>query len=115
MIWWRIWPVSRTNAMKHLLAILLGCVVLQAQVPFARVASQGELDKGNWLTYSGNLEAHRFSPLKQINPSNVGALKPLWIYQPTVSGRFETSPVVVDGIMYITEPPTVVTALDPRT
>ena len=93
--------------------LLLG-VVSAAQVPFARVAN-GELDRGNWLTYSGNLEAHRYSPLKQITTANVGSLKPMWIYQPAIAGRFETSPVVVDGMMIISEPPTVVTALDPKT
>src|SRR5262249_3654727 len=65
--------------------------------------------------YSGNLSAHRHSPLKQITPANVAGLKPIWIYQPETAGRFETTPVVVDGVMYITEPPTVVSALDPKT
>src|SRR5438876_1143365 len=95
-------------------AIILFCASLSAQVPFNRVAN-GELDKGNWLTYSGNLEAHRHSPLSQITPANVASLKPVWIYQPSIAGRFETSPVVVDGLMYITEPPTVVVALDLKT
>ena len=99
--------------MKHF-ALILFCTALHAQVPFDRLID-GELDKGNWLTYSGNLSAHRHSPLTQITPANVAGLKPIWIYQPAVASRFETSPVVVDGIMYITEPPTVVTALDPKT
>ena len=100
--------------MKLFTLILLLSGASSAQVPFPRVANS-ELDKGNWLTYSGNLEAHRHSPLKQITPANVVGLKPIWIYQPAVAGRFETSPVVVDGMMFITEPPTVVTALDPKT
>ncbi len=100
--------------MKHIAIILFWPLLAQTQVRFDRIAA-GELDKGNWLTYSGNLEAHRHSPLKQITPANVASLKPIWIYQPAVAGRFETSPIVVDGLMFITEPPTVVTALDVKT
>ena len=100
--------------MKHYLLLLFGLNLASAQVTFDRIQNS-ELEKGNWLTYSGNLAAHRFSPLSQITPANVAKLKPAWIYQPQVAGRFETSPVVVDGIMYISEPPTAVTALDART
>lgn len=86
-----------------------------AQVPYERIRGSVELDKGNWLTYSGNYQGHRFSPLNQINKANVAGLKPIWIYQPANPGRFETSPIVADGVMYVTESPTIVTALDPRT
>jgi alcohol dehydrogenase (cytochrome c) len=100
--------------MKHFTTILFLATLAYAQVSFERVRD-GELEKGNWLTYSGNLEAHRFSPLTQIAPANVGKLRPAWIYQPQEAGRFETSPIVVGGVMYISEPPTAVTALDART
>jgi alcohol dehydrogenase (cytochrome c) len=69
----------------------------------------------NWLTYGGNFQSQRFSPLKQVNRQNVSSLKVAWIYQPTGRGIVETSPIVVDGIMYVTEPPSTVTALDART
>jgi alcohol dehydrogenase (cytochrome c) len=72
-------------------------------------------EPGNWLTYSGNYQAHRFSPLNQITTENVARLRPVWVYQIDGRGRFETSPIVVDGIMYVTEPPTRVAALDVRT
>src|SRR5580658_2821493 len=66
----------------------------------------------NWLMSGGNYQAWRFSRLKQINTANVPTLKAAWIYQPANSGQQETSAVVVDGIMYITEAPSTVTALD---
>jgi alcohol dehydrogenase (cytochrome c) len=69
----------------------------------------------NWLTYGGNYESHRFSKLDQINTRNVGSLKMEWVYQLRRQGIFETSPIVVDGYMYMTEPPSTVTALDVRT
>ncbi len=92
--------------------IFFAMMTLAAQVPYDRIRVNGE---GNWLTYSGNYQGHRFSTLDQINKANVAGLKPLWIYQPANAGRFETSPIVADGVMYVTEPPTIVTALDPRT
>src|SRR5262245_25561658 len=94
--------------------LLLSVVTASAQVPYKRVLNAGD-EPGNWLTYSGNYSAHRFSPLNQITPANVSRLKPLWVYQIGARTRFETSPLVVDGVMYVTEPPTRVTALDLRT
>ena len=93
---------------------LLIATVVQAQVPYKRIVN-AVTEPGNWLTYSGNYQAHRFSPLQEITPQNVARLKPLWVYQIEARSRFETSPVVVDGVMYVTEPPTKVTALDLRT
>ena len=69
----------------------------------------------NWITYGGNYASQRFSELKQINTENVSNLKMQWVYQLRNQGMFESSPLVVDGIMYVTEPPTTVTALDVRT
>lgn len=100
--------------LKQFLVVLFCLGTVAGQVPFERVRN-GELDKGNWLTYSGDLGANRHSPLREINTANVAGLKPVWIYQPAMAGRFETSPVAVDGVLYITENPTVVTALDAKT
>jgi alcohol dehydrogenase (cytochrome c) len=69
----------------------------------------------DWLTYGGNYSSQRFSELKQVNTENVANLKMQWVYQLRQQGIFESSPIVVDGIMYVTEPPTTVTALDVRT
>jgi alcohol dehydrogenase (cytochrome c) len=84
------------------------------QVPAQRIAA-AESEPANWLTYSGNYQSHRHSSLTQITRENVGRLKPAWIYQVRRTGIVETSPIVVDGVMYITEPPSTVTALDVRT
>src|SRR5215470_13882404 len=98
------------------IACLLLWATVRAQVPYQRIVS-AKSEPGNWLTYSGNYHAHRFSPLTQITPENVAKLKVAWVYQiPAVKdSAFETSPIVVDGVMYVTEPPTRVTALDLRT
>jgi len=93
---------------------LLIATSAQAQVSYERIANAAA-EPGAWLTYSGNYQAHRFSPLKEITQQNVSRLKPAWVYQIEARTRFETSPIVVDGVMYVTEPPTRVTALDLRT
>jgi len=85
-----------------------------AQVPYERILRSSSQPE-NWLTYSGNYQAHRYSALGQINRENVGRLKTAWIYQVHAHHKLETSPLVFDGIMYITEPPSDVTALDLRT
>ncbi|HEX4946514.1 MAG TPA: PQQ-dependent dehydrogenase, methanol/ethanol family [Blastocatellia bacterium] len=98
-----------------LLLLVFSCAVFApAQVPYQRLVN-ADKEPGNWLTYSGNYAAHRFSSLKQITPENVANLKVKWVYQKEEKGGFETSPVVVDGVMYVTEPPTRVAGLDVRT
>jgi alcohol dehydrogenase (cytochrome c) len=82
-------------------------------VSYDRLIKAGS-DSLNWLTYSGDYYSHRYLPLKDINVDNVSRLSVAWVYQ-TIPGLVETSPIVVDGIMYITEPPSIVTALDAKT
>jgi alcohol dehydrogenase (cytochrome c) len=55
----------------------------------------------DWTSYDGNSSGNRYSTLSQINTSNVKQLSLAWLF-PTVSGRLETTPIVVDGVMYIT-------------
>ncbi len=69
----------------------------------------------NWLMYSGNYYSQRYSGLDQINGVNAGQLEMKWAYQLRALDRAETTPVVVDGVMYVTESPSNVTALDART
>jgi len=65
--------------------------------------------------YGGDYHSQRYSRLTQINRETVHSLKPAWIYQPNRPQQpFESSPVVVNGIMYVTEPLSTVTALDAR-
>lgn len=85
-----------------------------AEVSYDRIRHAAQ-DPGNWLTYSGSYDAQRYSRLDQITPDNVSRLKVAWIYQSEGRGRFETSPLVVDGVMYLTEIGARVTAVDART
>lgn len=104
--------------MKTILSIsisLFFSAQIFSQVSYQRIAN-AENEPGNWFTYSGNYAATRFSPLQQINTNNVQKLAPVWIYQlRNPQGPFETTPIVADKIMYISEPPSTVTALDVAT
>jgi alcohol dehydrogenase (cytochrome c) len=71
-------------------------------------------EPGNWLTYSGDYRSHHYSTLKQITSENVHRLRAKWIYQ-MHKQKVETTPIVVDGVMYVTRPPSDVIALDAET
>ena len=69
-------------------------------ISFAEVASP---KAGTWPTYHGNLSGNRFSALTQINTGNVERLAPKWMFTiPTAPRALEVTPVVVDGVMYVT-------------
>jgi PQQ-dependent dehydrogenase (methanol/ethanol family) len=68
--------------------------------------------RGDWPTYYGNLSGNRYSVLDQITPGNVSKLQLQWIF-PIQYQPLETTPLVVDGVMYVTGPNQVF-ALDGR-
>jgi PQQ-dependent dehydrogenase (methanol/ethanol family) len=59
-------------------------------------------DENNFLTTNGNYDQTRYFPGKQINTLNVGKLHPAWIFQTEVKESQETTPIVVNGVMYVT-------------
>src|SRR6185369_17143315 len=69
----------------------------------------------NWLTYSGSYSSQRYSPLNQITPENVGSLELKWVFQARSLEKFETTPLVVDGVMYLTQAPNDVVSIDAKT
>ena len=69
----------------------------------------------NWLMYNGTLDSQRYSRLDQIDTDNVGQLKLMWAHHIPQLDRNETTPLVVDGVMFITESPSNVTAVDAAT
>lgn len=112
------------NYLKAVRPILTGCFLLVGTLASAQTSYQqllnDEANGDDWLSYSGGYKSERFSPLAQINPSNVSQLKVMWAYQMQAAGIAgaglqETTPLVANGIMYLTEAPSSVTALDART
>ena len=56
----------------------------------------------DWPSYDGSTTGNRYTTLTQVDKSNVGRLAPKWIYTIPTSLRLQVTPVVVDGIMYVT-------------
>ncbi len=65
--------------------------------------------------YGRTYDGHRYSPLKQINTENVARLIPVWTFQTGVLDGFECTPLVIDGIMYVTTPWNHAYAIDAKT
>lgn len=83
-------------------------------VSYERLVKAG-LEPGNWLMYSSTYDGWRFSRLDQINTQNVGRLHVKWLFQGRHVEKFETTPLVVDGIMYLTRPENEIYAVDAET
>ena len=79
---------------------------IQATLSPVTAEEQSRIQKpadGEWPGYHGLPSANRHSPLKQINTANAARLKPAWTYAlPHMS--LQTTPLVADGIMYVTAP-----------
>jgi sulfocyanin len=69
-------------------------------------------DATNWVMYGGGYNNQRYSPLAQVNTSTVKDLALAWTYKTGVPLSFETTPIVVDGVMYATTAGSKVIALN---
>src|SRR3954447_16090332 len=102
-------PGSKAAEVKP--AALFGNMGTATQDLLNRAASDGN----NFLHTNGNYEQTRFYPNRQINRDNVGKLRPAWIFQTDVRDSLETTPIVINGVMYVTTAFDHVFALDART
>jgi alcohol dehydrogenase (cytochrome c) len=84
---------------------------VSAQVTSDRIR-QAAQEPHNWLTYSGGYASHRYSLLNDVTPANVASLELKWVYQGQAIGAWQATPLVVDGVMYVTQRPNDVLALD---
>jgi alcohol dehydrogenase (cytochrome c) len=75
----------------------------------------GLTNPSRWLIYSGDYTGQRFSPLTQITPANAGQLAAQWTFQTGVVNKFEATPLVLDGVLYVTGPLNHAWAIDART
>jgi len=69
----------------------------------------------DWPSYGKDYSNQRFSSLTQINRDNVAQLAPAWKFQSGVKATFQATPIVVDGVMYVSLPYNHVVALDAKT
>ncbi len=110
--------IGRTILLAGAMAVPLGLVAVaqetgggggggNAKAPEAPNVSQAMLnsaakDSKNFLHTNGNYDQSRFHPADQITTKNVKELHVAWIFQTDVRESMETSPIVVDGVMYVT-------------
>lgn len=99
------------NSMARLILPLALATLAPAQVTYDDLK---KADPRNWLHYNGQYHSQRHSLLKQIHLGNVRNLVPQWIYHVNEARRLESVPIVVDGVMYVSQP-NEVHALDART
>jgi alcohol dehydrogenase (cytochrome c) len=100
--------------MIRFLCLLASLLPVAAQVTPERLLN-ADKDPANWITYSGSYRGWRYSGLDQITRANASKLKLKWVYQMPTTHTVETTPLVVDGVMYFSEPPSNVVALDAAT
>ena len=104
-------------------ALLLWVYPVYAQQPSTPLGSpvtserllKASEEPENWLMYSGQYNSQRYSRLTAIDKSNVDQLEMKWVKQLETLADVETTPLVVDGVMYFTESPSTVIALDAST
>jgi alcohol dehydrogenase (cytochrome c) len=92
--------------------------VVSARGITSRDLLDGLNDHSRWITFSGDYSGRRHSPITQVTPQNVHRLVPRWIFQSgtTTRGRgFEATPLISDGVMYVTGSNNFAWALDART
>jgi len=94
--------------------VALASLPVAAQVTYERLLRAAQ-EPQNWLTYSGGYASQRYSPLARITPANVANIEQKWVLQASVAGTWQATPIVVDGVMYVTQRPNDVMALDART
>lgn len=102
--------------MKFLWAIILclAATSISAQVSYQRILN-AQNEPQNWLTFSGNYSGLRYSTLDQITPANAKDLELKWVFQVDSVQKLESTPLVVDGVLYLTQPPNDIIALDGKT
>lgn len=100
------WAVFVTTRLTLLLSLAL------QSVSVARGAGPADAD---WPLHGRDHANTRFSELAQITTANVGALKPAWTFRTGIDATFQATPIVMDGVMYLTTPFNDVIALDAAT
>jgi alcohol dehydrogenase (cytochrome c) len=105
---------TMTRALGPFALAVLAPLVARADVSYERLLRAGS-EPQNWLTYSGSYASQRHSTLREIKPSNAASLELKWVFQAQSLESFETTPLVVDGVMYLTQRPNDEVALDAKT
>lgn len=102
-----------SGVLRGALVAAVAFSVLNAADVTADRLERAESEPENWLTYYGTYKSWRYSPLDQINRSNVKHLTPVWAFESGLDdGGMQSAPLVVDGVMYVSTAQNHVFALD---
>src|SRR5262245_27332667 len=99
---------------RAVILLFASVTVLNAQITYDRLLNAAK-EPQNWLTYSGGFASQRYSTLSQITPENVKDLTLQWAFQQRSTEKFEATPLVADGVMYLTQAPNDIVALNAAT
>src|SRR5262245_19139982 len=105
---------EKLTMLRAVVLLLASVTALNAQVTFDRLLNAAK-EPQNWLTYGGGLASQRYSALSQITPENVKDLTLQWAFQQRSTEKFEATPLVVDGVMYLTQAPNDIVAINAAT
>jgi quinohemoprotein ethanol dehydrogenase len=99
------------------LAVLIGAQAQAqsgARVDMNRLLN-ADAERGQWMSHGRTFDEQYFSPLDRINEKNVGSLGLAWFVDLPTNQNVETTPLMIDGVLYVTLPWSKVMALDART
>jgi alcohol dehydrogenase (cytochrome c) len=114
------WTTRRWTSLIAVAAVASVAGPMSGSLPAQSVSTAdllaGLTNPARWLTVHGDYSGQRHSPLAQITPSNANQLRTEWTFQTGITGqKFEATPLVVDGTLYVTGPQNVAWAIDGRT
>ena len=99
------------NILPLIISIILAACSEEFNINGERII-QADLEPENWMAHGRTYDEKRFSPLTDINSDNVKKLGLAWYFNTDTNRGHEASPIVVDGVMFITSAWSVVYALD---
>ena len=112
-------PGSRTICSQLLLlaaaSLILDSNSLSAQQDASQATSLSSKPSQDWSRYGGNPENNHYSTLDQINRGNVAKLQLAWTFDTGEEGGLQTSPLIVNGVLYGITPTQKIFALDAAT
>jgi glucose dehydrogenase len=108
--------MMRKNVFTHVLIsalflLMLGCSTNQQKTGL----DKAEAKQADWPSYGMNLKSQRYSGATQINTSNVEKLAEAWRFKSGITATFQATPIVQQGVMYLSLPFNHVVALNAKT
>lgn len=88
---------------------------MKAAILLALAAPLAAQTGAEWTTYHGTPMSQHYSTLAQLTPANVANLELKWVWQAQSMEKFEATPLIINGVMYFSEAPNNVVAVDPQT